>query len=82
MLPLQYLFDMFAIGDQQGNEIIRKLDRVVPQEGSWGPNRETLTSAEAPVSTTKVRIPASMVGKVIGERGKTIAEISRDSKTK
>ena len=29
---------------------------------------------------SKVRIPAKMVGKLIGERGKTVVEISRDSK--
>ena len=32
------------------------------------------------VTTSKVRIPAKMVGKLIGERGKTVVEISRDSK--
>ena len=31
-------------------------------------------------TTSKVRIPAKMVGKLIGERGKTVVEISRDSK--
>ena len=29
-----------------------------------------------------MRIPAGMVGKLIGERGKNIAEITRDSKVK
>ena len=32
------------------------------------------------MTTSKVRIPAKMVGKLIGERGKTVVEISRDSK--
>ena len=34
------------------------------------------------VTTSQVRIPAAMVGKLIGERGKSIAEITRDSKVK
>ena len=33
------------------------------------------------VTTSKVRIPSNLVGKLIGERGKTVTEISRDSKT-
>ena len=34
------------------------------------------------VTTSQVRVPTSMIGKLIGERGKTIAEITRDSKVK
>ena len=33
------------------------------------------------VTTSKVRIPSALVGKLIGERGKKVTEISRDSKT-
>ena len=41
---------------------------------------EILFSVKSNVS--QVRVPASMVSKLIGERGKTISEICRDSKTK
>ncbi len=41
-----------------------------------------LPSDPSQEQSTKVRIPSSMVGRLIGERGKTIAEISRDSKTR
>lgn len=34
------------------------------------------------ITTSQVRIPVPMVGKLIGERGKSIAEITRDSKVK
>ena len=34
------------------------------------------------MTSSKVRIPANMVGKLIGERGKNITEICRDSKTR
>ena len=34
------------------------------------------------ITTSQVRIPSAMVGKLIGERGKSIAEITRDSKVK
>lgn len=34
------------------------------------------------VIISKVRIPARLLPKLIGERGKTITEISRDSKTR
>ena len=33
-------------------------------------------------TSSQVRIPSKMVAKLIGERGKTITEICRDSKTK
>jgi hypothetical protein len=33
-------------------------------------------------NASQVRIPAALVSKLIGERGKTISEICRDSKTK
>ena len=63
-------------------EILRKLDKIVPMEGVWGKKQNNLQTDAKNVITTKVRIPAKMVGRLIGERGKTIAEISRDSKTK
>ena len=34
------------------------------------------------ITTSQVRIPSAMVCKLIGERGKSIAEITRDSKVK
>lgn len=77
-LPQANLFDLFAIGDIQGNEIIKKLEQRVPNQGSWGVQDRTAIGV---VTTTKVRIPSNLVGKLIGERGKTITEISRDSKT-
>ena len=83
ILPQQYLYELLAIGDTRGMEILAKLDRVIPNEGTWGgkQNRRELEHNHE-VITAKVRIPAKMVGRLIGERGKTIAEITRDSKTK
>ena len=34
------------------------------------------------VTTSQVRVPTAMIGKLIGERGKNIAEVTRDSKVK
>ncbi len=108
-LPQSSLYDLFAVSDKRGAEIARKLERAVPEEGSWG-RRNPVTGmprgwrlitsllvrlisilltpvahtgvVEAGTTAAKVRIPANMVSKLIGERGKTIAEISRDSKTR
>ena len=47
--------------------------------GTWGvlPKKEV-----GEVTESQVRIPAKFVARLIGERGKTVTEISRDSKTK
>ncbi len=85
-LPQASLFDLFALGDRQGAELSRRLERAVPEEGSWG-GRNPVTgqprgAGTAEEEAAKVRIPGAMVPKLIGERGKNIAEISRDSKTR
>ena len=47
--------------------------------GTWGvlPKKEV-----GEVTESQVRIPSKFVARLIGERGKTVTEISRDSKTK
>ena len=42
----------------------------------------SFTISSGNITTSQVRIPVAMVGKLIGERGKSIAEITRDSKVK
>ena len=78
-LPQALQLDFMAIGDKQGNEIKRKLERVLVTEGSWGDPKKVRGDG---ITTSQVRIPRVMVGKLIGERGKNIVEITRDSKTK
>ena len=48
--------------------------------GAWGALPKGEKSED--VTTSQVRIPAKFVSRLIGERGKTITEICRDSKTK
>ena len=57
-----------------------RIDRATPRNGTWGPKPRNKDEALAQ-TTSKVRIPARMIGRLIGERGKTITEISRDTKT-
>ncbi len=46
------------------------------------PNTIQLLVFTVSSNASQVRIPAALVSKLIGERGKTISEICRDSKTK
>jgi len=40
-LPQANLYDLLAIGDQQGADIIHRLDGSIPHEGSWGDKAKT-----------------------------------------
>ena len=76
-LPQVLLFDLMAISDRYGTEIKKRLE-LHQAHGTWGDSKYIYGN----VTTTQVRIPATMIGKLIGERGKSIAEITRDSKVK
>jgi len=78
-LPLPLHLEFLAIGDQHGIQIKKKLEKTAPTEGSWG---NPIKIKGAGTTTSQVRIPRMMVSKLIGERGKTILTITRDSKTK
>jgi len=80
-LPQANFYDLLGIGDQQGADILKQLDGVVPDAGSWGAERAAPEAAEATI-TSKVRIPAAAVSRLIGERGRTIADICRNAKVK
>jgi hypothetical protein len=59
LLPQAFLYDLFAIGDAQGSEILRKLERTVPTEGSWGdanPSYRSLVDKEASGTTIAFKI--------------------------
>ena len=78
-LPQQLNFDLLAISDKHANAMVKKIEQAVPDQGSWGslPKNDNDEPSES-----QVRIPAKFVARLIGERGKTITEICRDSKTK
>jgi polyribonucleotide nucleotidyltransferase len=78
-LPPNYLYDLMAISDRHANLILKKLEQSVPDQGVWGAQGFKSENEE---TSSQVRIPSKMVSRLIGERGKTITEICRDSKTK
>ncbi|TRY62810.1 hypothetical protein TCAL_12500 [Tigriopus californicus] len=81
-LPQRYLWEFFAIGDTEANAIIKEMEKKIPTEGSWGgSNLRGFVNLKTPLKSKQVRIPSVMLPVLIGERGKTIAEICRDSKT-
>ncbi len=79
MLPHHLTYDLMSISDKLGGQIVRKIELSVPEEGLWGGQSYKANQEQ---KTSQVRIPAKLVPKLIGERGKTITEICRDSKTK
>jgi len=76
-LPQALLYDLMAISDKYGTEIKKGLESH-HNHGMWGDSKYIYGN----ITTSQVRIPVAMVGKLIGERGKSIAEITRDSKVK
>eukprot|EP00095_Tigriopus_kingsejongensis_P002386 maker-scaffold714_size108203-snap-gene-0.18 protein:Tk02386 transcript:maker-scaffold714_size108203-snap-gene-0.18-mRNA-1 annotation:"heterogeneous nuclear ribonucleoprotein a1-like 3-like isoform 1" len=82
-LPTRYLMELLAIGDDEGHRIIQHLDKKVPEAGSWGGTlMKGVARADNPITSSQVRVPASVLPQLIGEHGKQIAELCRDSKTK
>ena len=78
-LPQVLLYDLMSMSDKHANAQIRKIEQSVPDQGMWG-SQSFKNSNDT--TSSQVRIPAKLVPKLIGERGKTITEICRDSKTK
>ena len=66
-----------AISDKYGIEIKKRLESYTAH-GMWGDSKHIYGN----VTTSQVRIPTAMVGKLIGERGKNIVEVTRDAKVK
>jgi len=84
-LPMKFMLNLLSIGDKRGEEMIGEVDKLTPKDGSWHAGKRWHGRGDAQMqgndfTESKVRIPAKMVGKLIGERGKTVVEISRDSK--
>jgi len=77
-MPQKLMFDLHAISDKLTYAMLKKMEEG-SREGTWGvlPKKEI-----GEVTESQVRIPSKFVARLIGERGKTITEISRDSKTK
>merc|ERR1711864_1830 len=82
-LPRNLKRDLMYMEDRFGNLLLRQLYQKVPDSGTWGGGRdhvESLKDQEAKTITCK--LPKSMLPVVVGEDGKIVADIARDSKTK
>lgn len=79
-LPQNLLYDLMSISDKHSNAIQRKIEmQSVLEQSVWG-GQGFKDSNEH--KTSQVRIPAKLTARLIGERGRNIANICRDSKTK
>jgi len=82
-LPRQLKRDLMYMEDRFGNLLLRHLFQKVPDSGTWGGGQalqETLKGVEAKTITCK--LPKQMLPVVVGEDGKIVTDIARDSKTK
>ena len=67
-----------AMADKHANATIRKLEQSLPDQSVWA-NQGFKDSTEH--KTSQVKIPSRMVGKLIGERGKTIGKKNKVQKS-
>jgi len=82
-LPKNLKRDLMYMEDRFGNLLLRQLYQRVPDSGTWGgggDHQESLKQQGA--KTTTCKLPKSMLNVVVGEDGKIVADIARDSKTK
>jgi len=82
-LPKNLKRDLMYMEDRFGNLLLRQLYQRVPDSGTWGggaDHQESLQKQGA--KTTTCKLPKAMLNVVVGEDGKIVTDIARDSKTK
>ena len=65
-LPSHLIYDLLAVSDKHANAMIKKMEQAVPDQGMWG--SQAFKGDANDQSTSQVRIPASLVPKLIGKK--------------
>ena len=66
-----------------GNILLRVLNQRIPDSGEWGGGHEfTEMMKKNGAKTVTCKLPKSMLPVVVGEDGKIVAEIAKDSDTR
>jgi len=82
-LDKQLKRDFSFMEDRFGNMLSRSLNAKVPDSGEWGGGKEFNDVIKKDgAKTVTCKLPKSMLPVVVGEDGKIIAEIAKDSGTK
>jgi len=76
-------WDMMFMEDRFGGRLLKEMYEKVPDSGDWGGGEDHMkTIKTGGAKTVTCKLPKRMLGVVVGEDGKIITEIARDSNTK
>lgn len=82
-LPAKVKRDLMYIEDRFGNLLLKEMYNKIPDSGSWGGGKDHNESVKGGKGLTKTcKLPKAMLPVVVGEDGKIVTDIARDSKTK
>jgi len=83
-LPKNLKRDLMYMEDRVGNMLLKQLYQKVPDSGTWGGGQDHQQSIKdaGGAKTVTCKLPRNMLSVVVGEDGKIISEIARDSHTK
>lgn len=82
-LPQKTKRDLMYIEDRFGNLLLKEMYNKVPESGTWGGGRDHKESIKnGGARTITCKLPKQMLPTVVGDDGKIVTDIARDSKTK
>ncbi|XP_023329967.1 polyadenylate-binding protein RBP45 [Eurytemora carolleeae] len=82
-LPQKTKRDLMYIEDRFGNLLLKQMYDKVPSSGTWGGGKDHNDSIRSTgARTITCKLPKQMLPVVVGDDGKIVADIARDSKTK
>lgn len=82
-LDRQLKRDLMFMEDKFGNILLRVLNQRIPDSGEWGGGHEfNEMMKKNGAKTVTCKLPKSMLPVVVGEDGKIVSEIAKDSETK
>jgi len=82
-LPSKVKRDLMYIEDRFGNLLLKEMYNKIPDSGTWGGGKDHNESVRGGSGRTiTCKLPKQMLPVVVGEDGKIVSDIARDSKTK
>jgi len=82
-LPQKTKRDLMYIEDRFGNLLLKQMYNKVPESGTWGGGKDYNDSIrKGGPRTVTCRLPKQMLPVVVGDFGKIVTDVARDSKTK
>lgn len=82
-LPQKTKRDLMYVEDRFGNLLLKEMYNKIPDSGTWGGGKDHHDSIRKEgARTVTCKLPKQMLPVVVGDDGKIVADIARDSKTK